>query len=236
MYLDRRVLGVALISASIVGAAPAFAATWNEGTNGDLSNNQASPSTLALTVGANFIDGSVGNGATSDTQDWIAVTVPAGAVMTSYTNTAYGGTDQQGFTGFQFGSSFVGNAGTATPYAGYAHFGPGATNPGINSGAPTSTTNIDLLSTAHYMSDNGPGGTAAGASGYTPPLGPGTYTFLIQQLGSTINYDFRIDVVPEPSTLCLAGVGGAGLLGAVYRRRREVRGEELKGTESFSVI
>jgi hypothetical protein len=211
MCSNRSILSFGFLSILLFCVVSAPAATWNEGINGDLSNNQAAPSTLALTVGSNFIDGSVGNGAASDSQDWIAVTVPAGAFMTTYINTAYGGADQQGFTGFQFGSSFIGNAGTATPYAGYAHFGPGATNPGVNGGLPLSTTNIDLLSTPHYMSDNAAGGTAAGASGYTPPLGPGTYTFLIQQLGSTVTYDFRIDVVPEPATLGLAVLGAAGL-------------------------
>jgi hypothetical protein len=49
---------------------------------------------------------------------------------------------------------------------------------------------------------------AAGASGFSDPLQAGTYTFLIQQLGATTNYQFDFDVtsVPEPATLGLAAL------------------------------
>jgi hypothetical protein len=62
------------------------------------------------------------------------------------------------------------------------------------------------------MAQNTAGGTAAGATGFTPPLGPGTYTFLIQQSGSTVSYEFDMTVVPEPTSLCLIGLGGLLLL------------------------
>ena len=36
--------------------------------------------------------------------------------------------------------------------------------------------------------------SAAGATGFTPPLGVGTYTFLIQQLGASTAYQFDFNV------------------------------------------
>src|SRR5262249_45204973 len=152
-------------------AASAPAATWNEGVNGDLSNNQLAPTPLALTLGSNSIIGSV-NGST-DSQDWIALTVPARSVMTTYVNSAYNSpSDVQGFTGFQFGSTFPGSPFAASSYAGFAHFGTGANNNGVNGGAAQTTVGVNLLP-APYMADATT--VAQGATGFTPPLGPGTY-------------------------------------------------------------
>src|SRR5207302_3789970 len=125
-------------------------------------------------------------------------------------------TDAQGITGFQFGSSFPGGVGSeflAGSYAGYAHFGTGATNPST----PLSTVGVDLLP---LMADPS---FAPGTTGFTPPLAAGTYTFLIQQGDpSTTGYRFNMTVrpvqVPEPgSSLCLLGMGGLAIL--ALRRR-----------------
>jgi hypothetical protein len=209
-----RTLKVVLsLAICVLGSATAMAASYDDNAS-DLSNIQASPTPFTLTLGANSIIGSVGgSNIGGSNQDWIAITVPAGMQITSYVNAAYSGNDVQGFTGFQFGSPFVGNPGTAGPYAGYAHFGTGAQNPSI----PTSTVGVDLLPLMANPS------VAQGASGFTPPLGPGSYAFLIQQTNSNtaISYEFDINVVPEPTSLCLIGLGGLGLLmSAVARNRR----------------
>jgi hypothetical protein len=127
-------------------------------------------------------------------------------------NAAYSSSDAQGFTGFQVGSTFPGSPFTAGSYAGYAHFGTGATNPST----PVSTVGVDLLPLMANPS------VAAGATGFTAPLGPGNYTFLIQQLGGATSYEFdaTVTAVPEPGSLCLMAVGGLLLVAPVARKLR----------------
>jgi hypothetical protein len=170
---------------------------WDESIDGDLSNDQSAPNAFTLGNGVNSVIGTVGPG---DTQDWIALTVPVGFTLSSVVMSAYTSTDPQGFTGFQIGSSFSGSAFVAGNYAGYAHVGTSSQNgmlPDMN------LIGQDLIP---LMADNSPGGTSSGAAGFTQPLGPATYTFLIQQLGASTAYqfDYIITPVPEPATLALA--------------------------------
>ena len=139
--------------------------------------------------------------------------------MTSYVNAAYKSVDPQGFTGFHFGSSFPGGVDSEfdpANYAGYAHFGNHAQNP---DGSPTSssTVGVNLLP---LMADPS---FAPNTTGFTPPLGAGTYTFLIQQgdpnpTGYRFNMNVRSVQTPETgSSLCLLGIGGLAIL--ALRRR-----------------
>jgi hypothetical protein len=180
---------------------------YTEGT--DLSNNQAAPTSFLLALGTNSVVGSV-NG-TSDSQDWVAVTVPAGLQLSSFVLASYVSSDGQGFTGFQAGSSFVGSAFSQSSYAGYAHFGTAATNGALPA---TNLVGQDLLPIMANPS------LAPGATGFALPLGAGTYTFLIQQLGGPTNYqfDFGVTQVPTPSVLSAGGL--SALLGLGCRRRR----------------
>ena len=200
---------------ALLAAAPAKATIYDEAVSGDLSNNQAAPTALTLTPGSNSVIGTVNGFAPgTDPQDGVSFTIPTGFVMTSYVNSKYVSTDDQGFTGFRFGSSFPVDEFTAGSYAGYAHFGFAATNPDGNP-VPASTVGLDLLP---LMADPS---FAPGATGFTPPLGAGTYTFLIQQGDPvTTGYEFDITVrsVPDPgSSLCLLGIGGLATL--ALRRR-----------------
>jgi len=183
---------------------------WNESTNGNLSNNQATPTPLTLLSGTDSIIGTVGTGKTAD---WVALTVPAGLQLSSDVLESYVSTDAQGFTGFQAGSSFVGNPETTeSAYVGYAHFGTGATNGSLPATNLVGTNLLPIMANPSL---------AAGSQGFTPPLAAGTYTFLIQQLGATTNFqfDFGVTSVPEPGSLCLIGLAGATML----RRRRAWR-------------
>ena len=200
---------------ALLGVAPVKAIVYDEaGPGGDLSNDKAAPTALTLTPGLNSVIGTV-NGFPPGTnpQDWVSFTIPTGFVMTSYVNSGYVSSDPQGFTGFQFGPSFMGDEFTAGNYAGYAHFGPEATNPDMT--PPVSTVGVDLLP---LMADPT---FAPGTIGFTPPLRAGTYTFLIQQ-GNPVNtayqFDMNVRPVPEPgSSLWLLGLGGLAIL--ALRRR-----------------
>ena len=182
---------------------------WNESVNGDLSNNQAAPTPITLSSGINSVIGTVTGG--TDTQDWIALTIPTGFQLNSDVLESYQSTDSQGFTGVQAGSSFVGSVNSAASYLGYSHFGTGATNGSL---PPTNLVGVDLLA---LMGNNVT--ISPGSHGFTPPLPSGTYTFLIQQLGATTAYqfDYGVTAVPEPTSMGLL-TGGAIL--ALRRRNR----------------
>ena len=198
-------LGVVLVA--MLAPAPSQAAViWDESTNGDLSNVQGTPTKLALALGTNSIKGSVVG--TTDVRDWVTLTVPAGRQLKQIILAAYTSTDAQGFTGFDAATTFAGDTFDPASYTGYAHYGTGATNPSI----PTNLIGIDILP---IMADPT---AAAGSKGFTAPLGPGDYAFLIQQLGASTAYQFDYVVVPEPSAMMLMGLGCAALV-AVGRRR-----------------
>jgi PEP-CTERM motif len=211
--VTKKILFSAAVCA-LLATALAKATIYDEAVSGDLSNNPAAPTALTLTPGSNSVIGSVnGFPPGTDAQDWVSFTIPTGFVMTSYINSKYVSTDDQGFTGFQFGSSFSGDPFVAGSYAGYAHFGTGATNP--DGSPPSSTVGVDLLPLMANSS------FAPGATGFTPPLAAGTYTFLIQQ-GNPVTTGYQFDMtvrpVPEPgSSLCLLGMGGLAIF--ALRRR-----------------
>ena len=199
---------------ALLVAAPAKATIYDEAVSGDLSNDKGAPTALTLTPGSNSVIGTVNGFAPgTDPQDWVSFTIPTGFVMTSYINSKYDSTDPQGFTGFQFGSSFSGDEFVAISYAGYAHFGFAATNP--DGTPPVSTVGVNLLP---LMADPS---FAPGTTGFTPPLAAGTYTFLIQQgnpVTTGYQFDMNVRAVPEPgSSLCLLGMGGLAIL--ALRRR-----------------
>src|SRR4029077_13961349 len=129
---------------ALLAAAPAKAIIFDETVSGDLSNNQAAPTALTLTPGFNSVIGTVNGFDNGDGQDWVSFTIPTGFVMISYVNARYNSSDDQGFTGFQFGSSFPGGVDSefnAANYAGYAHFGTEANNPNDN---PTSSSTVGV--------------------------------------------------------------------------------------------
>ena len=199
MIKNRMMLNAGLLAAGLLFAASSARATvlYNESANPDLSNNQASPTPFTLAVGSNSVIGSVGTG---DTQDWIALTVTPGLKISSIVLAGYQSAHAQGFTGFQNGASFIGSPFSASSYAGYAHYGTGATNGPL---PPTNLVGADLLPIMANPS------LAAGSQGFTPPLLGGTYAFLIQQLGSSTSYqfDFNVQSVPEPASLGILAIG-----------------------------
>jgi hypothetical protein len=189
---------------------------WNQGVNGALSELPASPTSFTLSAGTNSVIATVGGGSgeTGINQNWVNMNIPAGLQLSEVVLASYTSTDAQGFMGLASGSSFAGGesaVNTTSSYLGYGHFGTGATNGAL---PPTNLVGDDMLP---IMSNPA---LAAGATGFSDPLQAGSYTFLIQQLGATTNYQFDFDVtsVPEPAT-CGLIVAGSMLLGLARRRR-----------------
>jgi hypothetical protein len=68
------------------------------------------------------------------------------------------------------------------------------------------------------ISDTDPQGFGA-AQGFTAPLGPGAYTFWVQEGTSSIVYRLELNVIPEPASIVLVSIGlGALLLGRRGRK------------------
>lgn len=192
--------GAAALCSSPAAAVVAYA----EGTSGDLSNNGLAPTAISLAVGDNTISGTSGKNADGIIdRDYFTFTLGANDYLTSIT--VLQGTTPIGF-------SFI----------------------GVQSGnqvtlAPTTTTAAGLLGWDHYSStdvgtdilDN-MGVPANGSSGFTPPLGPGSYAFWVQEASTgTANYifDFHVAEVPEPSTWAMMLLG-LGAVGWTMRRKR----------------
>lgn len=178
-WLSRLAVGAALCLA----AAPACADSWNEDIFGDLSNEPAAPTPLTIYHPFNFITADVGGGDI----DLIALTVPAYHTFDSITLTIYSG-ETQSFVGLQQSATWTAGTGAnVNPAAllGWTHFGPAA--PGADVGQ-------DLLDNL--------GVPKQGSLGFTPPLGPGVYTMLVQDTGAAVRYQFRLNL-----TLNLKPVG-----------------------------
>ncbi len=197
--VHRRVLGLrlALVLSNAVLAGSACAdVLWNEGSQGDLSNDRLNPTSFAMSAGTHSLFATTGSG----DLDYISITLAPGTQLTQLNLVSYQGTDTRAFMGVQSGPAFTESPSTVNVanLLGWTHFGPGAGNVGAN-----------LL----------PGlGAGSGAIGFAPPLPSGTYSFWLQQLGSAVSYQLDFVVVPSPGVLALAPAACM-----LVRRRRESR-------------
>jgi hypothetical protein len=185
-----------------VSVARAQVLSYDEATQGDLSGNPAAPAdfgTLAVSshsLKASFVTGDY---------DLIKFTLAPGTHLDSIFLNSYAGSTSS-FSGIQSGSTWSAGLGydvDPAPLLGWVLFGEN-----------TIADDYDILDNLIYQY-----ASADDAIGFTPPLGPGTYTFLFQETGPfAVNADFTFNVVPEPSTLAIAAIGIATLLR--YRIRR----------------
>jgi hypothetical protein len=178
---------------------------YNEAVNGDLSDSGLSPTVIGpLSLGSNQIFGTTGRqGATVD-RDYFTIIVPPNSALSALT--VLPGTQSAGALSL----SFIG-----------VEAGPQVT-------LPTNATSAQgLLGWHHYSAaDIGldilpeMGVPALGSTGFSPPLGPGTYSFWIQELSAgTFPYGFNLQLapLPEPSSMALLLLGIPAVL---YARRR----------------
>lgn len=190
--IARAVILATALSASVAHADQTI---WDESVNGDLSGDRLAPNTLNIALGINTL---IATSSAGD-REYVRMVVPAGMQLTQIMHVSWQSTDSIAFIAVQRGGTFT-EPPTGTNVAnilGYTHFGPGAGNLGA-----------DIL----------PGmGTGAGSQGFSPPLGPDTYTFWIQQTSPSLA-TYRLDFVlaPAPGTAMI----GIGALTVLARRRR----------------
>lgn len=196
----------AFVMYGLITANSAFAASWNEAIQGELSSNASSPSTLTLDLGSNSVIGSFNPQGVYD-PDYLTVTVPTGAQLSSL---LYGSNfvinDARSFIGVDIGTTVDL---TPTPTSqfglhGYAH---------IPIGSSVGTNFLPEI------------GNGFGSQGFTGPLATGTYTFWMQETSGalgTYSWDFIVSAVPEPDAYALL-LAGLGLIGATATHRKEKR-------------
>jgi hypothetical protein len=197
--------GLALLAAAVAAQAGTVPNGWDEAVNGDLSNNGLVPSFVSVAVGNNVVAGTTGRAVAGGAvdRDYFSITIPAGFVLSSVTVLAGTATLGDGsFIGLMAGASFTVPPTTsdATGLLGWTLFS--ANDIGNDLLVPMSNPFF-------------------GSSGFNTPLGPGSYSFWVQEtsVGSSV-YRLALEVtaVPEPAT-ALSLLAGLGLL-AVARRRR----------------
>jgi hypothetical protein len=201
----RAVLGAAVGLGIALSAAPAAAVVaYDEGVSGDLSNSGASPTNVSFVLGDNIVSGTSGrNPAGAIDRDYFTFTVAPNQYLTAIL--LQPGTVPIGlsFIGIESGSQVTLDPATtsAAGLLGWAHYSLGDVGTDI----------LDNMSIA-----------ANGSSGFTPPLGPGTYAVWVQEASSgtaTYSFDFQLSV-PEPSTWAMM-LAGFGLMGLALRRKRQ---------------
>ena len=165
----KRTLFLLLLLALILPTT-AFADTnYDESTDGDLANDGANPSELVFNAGANRVTAAsvLANDPSGD-RDYFTFMVPDGMVLTAIILENYNSPgDALAFIAIEAGMTFdEPPAGTTVGnLLGYTHLGPGAGH----------TDGTDVLPDIA-------GG--AGAQGFAPPLGAGSYSVWYQQTGS----------------------------------------------------
>ena len=179
----KQVIIVALTVIGLVNSAAAH----DESIDGDLSTDPNNPTSLSFALGSNPVIGTMQS--PGDTRDYLTFTVGPGQALTSillndYEDVSTGGSGNRGFNAIIAGSSsFVPAGGNIGSFLGSNHLDP----------LPPGT---DIL-----------GGIAAaptGGSGFATPLGPGTYTYHVQQTGTPLTgYSLDFILVPEPAALLL---------------------------------
>ncbi|MEO1495975.1 MAG: PEP-CTERM sorting domain-containing protein [Planctomycetota bacterium] len=196
------------IAIAPLGVAHASNTAFDESVSGDLSDGGAeAPSPVSFVVGSNVVTGSVASGSIGDTRDYWTFDIDPGLQLEAVLLLEYddpnslAGTLMDGNRGFY---SLLDGVSGAIPGAGFANLGGNHLDP-LGFGA-------DLLAPIAA-------GGISGGTGFDTPLGPGTYTFQVQQTGSPVsNYSlsFVIAPIPEPATAWLLTFG----LTTIRRRRR----------------
>lgn len=188
-----RRLSLFALLAALAPAGPVLAASYNETTQGDLSDNRLAPTALALSLGSNVISGSNGPSPVPDVPDldYITVTLPAGTRLSQLVvlDSDVGGAVS--FIAIEQGAqvSVAWNEGSAETLLGWAHYG-------------SADEGLDILTAI---------GAGPGALGFVPPLPSATYTLWIMELDGARPYAYSFDLqVTQAPPSCPGDINQSG--------------------------
>lgn len=172
---------------------------WDEAINGDLSGNPEIPTPLTFSRGLNTIRGSLSE-PEGDLRDYVTFTIGPNQFLSAIFLDSFS-PEGISFQALNEGNtSFIPGFGTAGNFLG-----------------------LDIVFHEMIGTDMMPGMalTQFGNIGFSIPLGPGTYTYLIQEVtpGETRDYQISFQVIPEPSAIGLLGL--IGLASFLRRARRQ---------------
>ena len=197
----NHLLSFLMLLGILLAASPIAALSYDESSSGDLSGDPAAPTSLAFELGTNTVSGEVDG--LFDTRDYLSFSIGDGQALTSLRLLEYADTllpipANRGFHALAAGpSSFIPSPTTAARFLGGDHLDSVAVG-------------TDLLSALA----NAP----LAGTGFSTPLGPGTYTYHVQQTDPIgVRYALEFVVVPEPSTGLLL-LSGLALMGSPKRR------------------
>lgn len=188
-----------LITLLLALSPTAVAGDWNEGVDGDISDDRLAPTTINLAAGSNLVSASQQGNAFGRDVDYLTTVVPTGGqlsqlIVTGYVENVVG---NLAFLGLQEGATFTVDFDSA------------------KAGDLLGGTVIGNFSVA---SDILPiSGLLGGSIGFTPPLPAGTYTWWFNQTGdpSTVDLDFVVDG-PVGTTYCTANNNSTGSPASIF--------------------
>jgi hypothetical protein len=183
----------------------AHAATvYDETVHGDLSNDNLNPTSIGLGLGENLIAGSTVHQPSLD-RDFFTITIGAGHTLDAIILSSYTTTDDLSFFGYAIGGQFTNPLGFSS-----------VDGWGLIGAPPGPTIGSDLLD------------LVAGG-----PVGPGTYSFWLQETEGSTTYtlDYRVSAVPLPAALPLFLSGLLGI-GAIARKTKRARMSKLRNDRS----
>jgi hypothetical protein len=204
VHVKNKISLACAIALATCGPLSAQAATWDEVSQGDLSNSGSQPSLLMLDPGNNLLRGDFG----APDLDYFTVIVPTGFELSGIVTGIHNNPGlSRSFIGVQAGSSMTvpPTAADATGLLGWTHF--------------SGQDGVNLLPAISVPK--------AGSTGFTGVLTSGPYTFWLNETspgpGLTYDLDFQVTAapVPVPAAAWLLGSAFVALSGLRRRKRSD---------------
>lgn len=184
----------ALVLLLLALAVPVSANNHNETTDGDLSTDPNAPTSLLLSVGSNLLTGTTGNIGGIVDRDYVTFNIPPGFALTGLNLLGFN-PNNLAFASFNTGTtSFVPSGATALLFLAGIHI----------DGSMLGTNLMPVFVSTSVTGNSLP----------APMLGPGDYTFLIQQT-SPITQSYILDFILE-GTVATSSTTWGGIK-ALYR-------------------